>query len=214
MASGGQATRLCLVLTAEAGSATAERLSAALQAADISSVILRAGSGGYDAGALQPLIATIQKAGAAALIENDARMARTLKSDGVHLAAAANVEETYAEAREIVGGGAIVGMDAGTLRHDAMSLGEAGADYIAFGVPAGADEAAREERLDRVGWWAEIFEPPCVALEVATPEEAGALAAAGADFVAVPLPPGCSLADARDLVAAFAAAIAHGETVG
>ena len=38
--------------------------------------------------------------------------------------------------------------------------------------------------LERVGWWAEVFEIPCVAL-AASLDEVGALAAAGADFVAV-----------------------------
>jgi thiamine-phosphate pyrophosphorylase len=69
-----------------------------------------------------------------------------------------------------------------------MSLGEAGAEYVGFGIPPHVEDraAAAERRLELVAWWSEIFEPPCVAFDVDTVEDAAALAAAGADFVAVP----------------------------
>ena len=38
--------------------------------------------------------------------------------------------------------------------------------------------------LDRIAWWAELFEPPCVGFATNF-DEVGALATAGADFVAV-----------------------------
>jgi thiamine-phosphate pyrophosphorylase len=164
-----------------------------------------------DATTVLPLVAMTQKAGAAALIAGDARLARTVKADGVHL----GVGESYAEARETVGRGAIVGGDAGGSRHDAMELGEAGADYVAFGVPGHDaesvtldEEDARELRLELIDWWSEIFEPPCLALDVVSPDEARALADVGADFIAVTLRAGMTVADARDLVRACAAAIA------
>jgi thiamine-phosphate pyrophosphorylase len=201
-------TQLCIAMTAEAGSAAAERMTAARSAAPIATLILRSSSSRpLDATAARALVTIGQKAGVAVLIENDARLARTLKADGVHLTASPEAEAAYAEAREIVGSGAIVGMDAGTSRHDAMSLGEAGADYVAFGVSPGADAASRSERADRIAWWAEIFEPPCVALDVADGAEAAALVEAGADFVTVTIPDGCTIADARDRVAELAAAI-------
>jgi thiamine-phosphate pyrophosphorylase len=54
-----------------------------------------------------------------------------------------------------------------------------------FGEPRGAAPAmALELLLERVSWWAEIFETPCVAYGE-TIEAAGRLAAAGADFVAL-----------------------------
>jgi thiamine-phosphate pyrophosphorylase len=49
-------------------------------------------------------------------------------------------------------------------------------------------ESARARRLDLVAWWSEIFEVPCVALDVETAADAGQLARAGADFVAMRLP--------------------------
>jgi thiamine-phosphate pyrophosphorylase len=70
-------------------------------------------------------------------------------------------------------------------RHDAMTAGEAGADYVMFGDPdEDGNRAAFDAILDRVGWWAEVFEVPCVAY-AARLDEIDALAAAGADFVAV-----------------------------
>jgi thiamine-phosphate pyrophosphorylase len=63
-----------------------------------------------------------------------------------------------------------------------MLAGEAGADYVMFGDPEAALPAAAA--LERVAWWAEVFEPPCVGF-ARNLDEVGALAAAGADFVAV-----------------------------
>jgi thiamine-phosphate pyrophosphorylase len=92
----------------------------------------------------------------------------------------------YGAAREVLGPRAIVGADAGRSRHDAMSLGEAGADYVGFGIPAhvGDRGTARERQLDLVEWWSELFEVPCVALD-ADRDDLAALAGAGADFVAL-----------------------------
>ena len=59
------------------------------------------------------------------------------------------------------------------------------ADYVMFGEPeADGSRPSFAAILERVGWWAELFEVPCVAY-AATPDEVGQLAAAGADFVAV-----------------------------
>ena len=70
-------------------------------------------------------------------------------------------------------------------RHDAMLAGEAGADYVMFGEPDRSGGRppfdAIEERLD---WWAELFEAPCVGY-AASLDEVAPLAQAGADFVAL-----------------------------
>ena len=71
------------------------------------------------------------------------------------------------------------------MRDEAMTAGEMGADYVMFGEPRGEGPAMPLELLlERVGWWAEIFETPCVAY-AETVEAAGGLARAGADFVAL-----------------------------
>ena len=72
-----------------------------------------------------------------------------------------------------------------TTRHDAMLAAEAGADYVLFGEPDLKNERPSLGAIeDRVSWWAEVFELPCVAY-AASLDEVAALAAAGADFVAV-----------------------------
>ncbi|WP_252251115.1 thiamine phosphate synthase, partial [Clostridium sp. ZBS13] len=81
-------------------------------------------------------------------------------------------EERIEAAREILGGRAIIGADPGRSRHDAMTLAELGADYMAFGPEGEGDVEARDELA---AWWAEIFEIPCVVLGVATSAEAVAL---------------------------------------
>jgi thiamine-phosphate pyrophosphorylase len=109
-------------------------------------------------------------------------------------------------ARKIVGGSRIVGADAGISRDDAMTLGEAGADYIAFGAPSHLKDRAkgRARRQEMIAWWSELFEVPCVAFDVETASEAAELARVGADFVAVALTVGRSVQAASEHIAAIA----------
>ena len=201
-------TRLIVVL--EAGNGALERLAVALDTAAIASVIIAPGAGrSLDATSTAPLVTAAQKAGAAALLSNDARLARTLKADGIHLPASETLEDDYAQARQLISERFVVGVDAGRIRHDAMAAGESGADYIGFGIAAAAvnrDEAI-VERLELIGWWAEIFEIPCVAFDVETVDEARDLARMGAEFVALRITSGLSPVDVQALVHAFDQAI-------
>jgi thiamine-phosphate pyrophosphorylase len=130
-----------------------------------------------------------------------------VKADGVHLPASKTAAATYREAREVLGTRFIVGVDVGRTRHDAMTLGEEGADYIAFGIPAHVEdrETARARRRELVAWWSEIFEVPCVAFDVETPEDAHDLAASGADFVAVRVPAGLPAENVADFLSPYVA---------
>jgi thiamine-phosphate pyrophosphorylase len=67
------------------------------------------------------------------------------------------------------------------------------------------NRASFDAIIDRVGWWAEVFEVPCVAY-AARLEEIDALAAAGADFVAIG---GAVFDDPRGLKTALAEAAAR-----
>ena len=196
--------RCRLILLVQSGAGVRERLAAALEAADVASVIIEAD----DAEAAKPLIAMAQKAGAAALLAGDAQLARTLKADGVHLPVDFD-EADYDEARNILGQRFIVGADAGRSRDAAMRMGEAGAEYVGFGIPGfvGDTEAARARQLELIAWWAEIFQVPCVAFDVETAADAEALARAGADFVAIRLAPAWAPADVRTHLRDFRAAL-------
>ena len=129
-----------------------------------------------------PVLRAAVAADCALLIESDGRLAARVGADGVHVNGAgadlvAAVESLKPE--RIVGAGFL------RTRDEAMTAGEMGADYVMFGEPhRGATMTELQSLAERVGWWAEIFETPCVAY-ADTIAAAGALAGAGADFVAL-----------------------------
>ena len=201
-----------IYLVIEAGPDAESRLTAALVAVEAAAVLIRPPADGpLSASNTRALVAAAQAKGAAALLLDDASLARALRADGVHLAACEDIEARFDLAREIMGRRAIVGIDAGGSRHDAMTLAEVGADYVAFGraapvVVEGGEAGQVETPIDPISWWAEIFEVPCVAFDAATAGDARDLAARGADFVAVPVPAEDSIDDLRPWLVAIAAA--------
>jgi thiamine-phosphate pyrophosphorylase len=206
-----------MYLVVEAGPAAADRLAAILQAVDVASVLIRPPSGQQlDARVAKPLVDLIQARDVAALIADDASLARALRADGVHLDPSDDIIARYEEARDILGKRYIVGVHAGKSRHTAMELGEAEADYIAFGVPGFIKdrEAARKRRDELVGWWCEIFEVPCVAMDVTSAEEAKELVELRADFIAVEVPSSDSVGDSLEHVRTVADAIKTARSCG
>lgn len=96
----------------------------------------------------------------ATVIGNHVLLAERLGLDGVHLSDPHGVRA----ARKTLGEDAIVGLHAGTSRHDGMNGGEAGADYVCFG-PVGAaalGDGALATR-DLFDWWSKMIELPVVA---------------------------------------------------
>jgi thiamine-phosphate pyrophosphorylase len=204
-----QEARLYVVVAPEIAPAAVEGL---LAAAEVAALLIAPREGqALQPARVKPLVELAQAHGVAVLIEADVALARTLRADGVHLPWSKDIVARYAAAREILGGRYIVGADAGRLRDDAMTLGEAGADYVGFGIPAHVEDraTARERRLDLVSWWSEIFEVPCVAFDVETVEDAALLVQAGADFVALAAPANASAPElarwAQDTAHALAA---------
>ncbi len=179
----------------------------------VSAVLFAPASGMSLDARIGPLVELVQKRAIAALVSDDAQLARTLRADGVHIGPSDDPLAAYEEARDILGTRFIVGVDSTASRHDAMSLGEAGAEYLAFGL-TGGDAAAAAVRRDLVAWWSEIFEVPCVALEAGAVADTAELAAAGADFVAVRLPPDLAPADAARWLDSHAAAVTAPAIVG
>lgn len=97
----------------------------------------------------------------ALVISDHQILAERLGLDGVHLTDASKSVRT---ARKELGADAIVGSFCGTSRHDGISAGEAGADYVCFG-PLGlsglGDGAQAEAELFE--WWSQMIEVPVVA---------------------------------------------------
>lgn len=194
-------SRLYLVL--ETGPNAETRLEAALAGATPSSLLLIPPRGkALDASAVLPLLQTAQARDIAVMLADDAQLVRTVKADGVHLTWSKDIGRRAAEAREIIGRRYMLGADVGRSRHEAMELGEAGADYVAFGIPPHVEDrdTAIERRDELCKWWSVIFEVPCVACDVADVEEAGRLADSGADFVAVTIPSGATADEIRRFV--------------
>jgi thiamine-phosphate pyrophosphorylase len=66
-----------------------------------------------------------------------------------------------------------------------MIAGELGADYVLFGEPdANGHRPSIDAVAERLDWWAELFEPPCIGY-AASRDEAYEFARAGADFILV-----------------------------
>ena len=157
--------------------AFAPRFGEALAAGDVASALVRLAPGADARRIVGPLLEIAAARDVALLIEHDARLAARLGADGVHVEGpqVADAVESL-KFQRIVGAGGLM------MRDDAMAAGEAGADYVMFGEPGASPSF--EATLERVGWWAEIFEAPCVAYAAGL-DEVAALAAAGADFIAV-----------------------------
>lgn len=158
-------------------------LAAALAAADVAAVLLRLADA--DEGTLikraKALAPVVQDRGAALILDRRAGLVARVRADGAHTSGIAE----FGEAIEALKPDWIVGAGGLASRHDAMLAAEQDADYVMFGEPdengARPAFAAVEER---VAWWAEVFEAPCVAY-AAGPDEVAPLVKAGADFIAL-----------------------------
>ncbi len=164
-------------------SALAAGLAGALAETDVAAVLLR----------LKPtdprtmitrvkaLAPVVQPSGAALLLHGHVDLVARGGADGAHLTGI----EAMAEALPTLKPDRIAGVGGLVTRHDSMSAGEAGADYVLFGEPdARGQRPSTEAIAERLQWWAELFEPPCVGF-AGSREEAHEFAAAGADFVLV-----------------------------
>ncbi len=136
----------------------------------------------------------------ALVIADHVALVERLGLDGVHLT---DGSRNVRKAREDLGKDSIVGAFAGTSRHDGMTAGEVGADYIAFGPVR--DSGLGQETVDQdvLTWWSEMIELPVVAEGGFDPETVARLAPV-CDFLAF----GAEIWDTDDPEAALDALIA------
>ncbi len=134
--------------------------------------------------AARKLLPIAHQYGAALLINDRPDLAKQAKADGVHVGQS---DATYAEAREILGDEASIGVTCHASSHLAMEAGEAGADYVAFGAffDTQTKEVSATALPDILTFWTDVTTVPCVAIGGITPENVGILVEAGADFIAV-----------------------------
>jgi thiamine-phosphate pyrophosphorylase len=179
---GRSAPRLYLVTPPLDTPALGVKLAEALEAADIAAVLARPPAGEENLiERVRAIAPAIQDRGVALLIDSHPDAVERAGADGAHVTrlAALDTALPVLKPRYIVGCGGL------NSRHDAMVAGERGADYVMFGEP---DRDGRRPAfaavLDRVAWWAEVFEIPCVGW-AGNLDEVAALASAGAEFVAI-----------------------------
>jgi len=154
-----------------------------LKAVDVAAVLVRLADADQRTliNRIKELAPAIQNGGAALLVDGHADLVARGGADGAHLAGLAAMEEGLPGLKP----DRIAGVGGLPTRHDSMAAGEAGADYVMFGEPdARGQRPSTDAICERLNWWAELFEPPCVGVAT-TLEEVHAFAAAGADFVLV-----------------------------
>ena len=158
-------------------------LPALLASADVAAVLLRLKETDQRTmiSRIKALAPPVQKAGAALLVDGHPELVARGGADGAHLPGIAALKEALPSLKP----DRIAGVGGLTTRHHSMDAGEMGADYVLFGEPvANGQRPSSQAIAERLDWWAELFEPPCVGFAV-TFEEAHDFAASGADFVLV-----------------------------
>ena len=161
-----------------------------LEAGDIAALLLRLE--GADERTLinraKSVATVVQRRDVALLLDGHPELAARAGADGAHLFGIEALTEAIGALKpdRIAGAGGL------HSRHDAMLAGETEADYVMFGEPERGGAAGRNLGKnppfaaveERVAWWAELFQPPCIGY-AASADQIRPLAQAGADFVAL-----------------------------
>jgi thiamine-phosphate pyrophosphorylase len=157
-------------------------LEAMIGGEEVAALLVRPGAAGEHLlrRSIETVASIVHPKGIAVLTDGRPEVAAQTAADGTHCCGVdALVSALGVLKPERIAGAGCIG-----TRHDAMVAGEAGADYVLFGEPdATGRRPSFEAVVERVSWWAETFEVPCVGY-AATLDEAAALARAGADFIA------------------------------
>ena len=182
-----------------------DTLAIALDAGDVAAVQLRLKDWSDDdlRRAIDLLRPVAQSRGVAFLLNDRPDLAVATGCDGAHVG---QDDMAVATARKLLGD-LTLGVTCHASRDLAMSAGEQGADYVAFGAffPSTTKSPPAMAEPVILTWWSELMEVPCVAIGGITPQNCRPLVEAGANFVAVS---GAVWADPAATVKAFAAALA------
>ena len=118
------------------------------------------------------------------LLNDRPDLAKETGCDGVHIG---QDDMSCAEARNLMGPDAVIGVSCHGSRHLAINAVEAGADYAAFGAffPTPTKKTEENPTPEILSWWRDIGNVPAVAIGGITPDNAPFLIEAGADFLAV-----------------------------
>lgn len=158
-------------------------LAEACTAGDVAAVILRLKQASDEelVERIRLLAPSVHKVAASLILDGRPQQVDAANADGAHVLGS----DAVATARNTIKSDRIVGAANLPARHDAMTAGENGADYVMFGEP---DDAGKRPTVDslveRVSWWSELFVIPCVAY-AGRIDEIAPLVHAGADFVAL-----------------------------
>jgi thiamine-phosphate pyrophosphorylase len=155
----------------------------ALSAGDIAAVLLRLNDGDERTliNRAKSVAAAVQGRDIALLLDGRPELVARAGADGAHLTGI----DALRGALPALKPDRIAGVGGLRSRHDAMLAGETQADYVMFGEPDRRSGRPPIEALEeRLTWWAELFQPPCIGY-AASAEEIRRLAQAGADFVAL-----------------------------
>lgn len=158
-------------------------LTTALEAGDVAAVLLRLAPADErtQINCAKDIARIVQAKDAALLLDGHVDLVARAGADGAHVNGLAEFTEALPRLKpdRIAGAGLL------DTRHDAMLAAELGCDYVMFGEP---DEHGERPAFDaveeRIGWWAEVFEAPCVGYAMSA-EEVAPFALAGADFIAL-----------------------------
>ncbi len=183
--------------------AVTDALAGALAAAEVAAVLLRLADADERTltNRIKMLASLVQARGAALLVDGRTELVGRAGADGAHLTGLDEFSAALATLKpeRIAGCGGLYS------RHEAMTAAETGADYVMFGEPEDSGRRPSFEAIvERVEWWAEVFEIPCVAY-AASADEVEPLVSAGADFIALG---DWVFADPRGAAAAVAGAAA------
>lgn len=165
--------------------ASAEHICAAFEGGDVASLILP--ENGMDDSAFQAfaekIVPIAQAAGIAVIIAGDSRIAGRVRADGIHVEAG---RQELAETIERLADKMTVGTGGAKTRDEALGLGEERPDYMFFGRFGYDNKPEPHHRNLSLGeWWAEMIQIPCIVMAGSELASVEAVAATGAEFVAL-----------------------------